>query len=187
MGKEYMMCSECDDMLSEVYEKYAELKSMFVSLSSCVPDMIWAKDLDGVYTYANNRVAYQLYRTTTRDMIGNTDVELASNCKEVQGSDGFTFGQMCGDSDKEVLKAQKSMKFLERGLIDGEELILMVHKNVERNIHGDVVGTVGVGRDVTHDYHQLEKIRDETTDMSSKNAIITLLSQNYYKNPDEGK
>ena len=177
------VCSRCDDMLSELHEKYAALKSMFTGLSNCVPDMVWAKDLSGRYTYANSRLAYQLYRTNVADVIGKSDVELAKVCKEKQGCENFTFGQMCGDSDKEVLRDQRSMKFLEEGCVDGERLILMVHKNIERDIHGNVIGTVGVGRDVTFEYTELQDIALKA-DVETSRRIIAVLNKNYYKNKD---
>ena len=180
------VCATCEQMLSEVYGKYAALKESFTGLSNCTPDMIWSKDLDGVYTYANSRVAYQLYRTNVANMLGKTDVELAAECKVRFGDRGFTFGEMCTGSDKVVLKEQKSMKFLERGLIDGEELVLMVNKNVKRNLVGDTVGTVGIGRDVTDHVQDLESIMDSTTDDDTRKAVKKLLDKNYYKNVDKG-
>jgi len=180
------VCSRCDEMLAEVYTKYANLKSMFNGLSNCVPDMVWAKDTKGKYTYANNMLAYKLYRTSVADVIGKTDAELAAACKKEQGCANFTFGQMCGDSDREVLREQRSMKFLEEGIIDGRHLILMVHKNVERDIQGNVVGTVGIGRDVTFEYEALKDIAHSTTDSSARDAILAVLHKNYYTNKDSG-
>ena len=177
--------TSCEMILSEMYNKYNTLREDFSSLSGCTPDMLWAKDLEGVYTYANSKVAWQLYRTTPSYMLGKTDHDLAAACKERQGPEKFTFGAMCADSDGIVVESERPVKFLERGLVDGKELVLMVHKNVKRHSNtGKITGTVGIGRDTTDDVHRLEKLVATTEDSKTREELKSILGEYYYPNKE---
>ena len=177
--------TKCEVALGELYGKYYTLLEDFSSMSGCTPDMVWAKDLEGKYTYANSAVAFQLYRMIPSEMVGVCDSTLAARCKEDHGEDRFTFGAMCADSDSIVIEAGHPVKFLERGLVDGVELVLMAHKNVKRSTNtGKVIGTVGIARDVTADVHLLEELVRTTTDMNTKSKLEGLLGEFYYPNKE---
>lgn len=174
----------CEIMLSSVHKELVELKSLFSALSSSVPDMVWAKDLDGVYLYANTRLAYQLYNTDVVDVEGSTDLQLTANCKKAQGAVNFTFGEMCANSDEVVLAAQKSTRFVEKGLIKGRLVVLEVHKNVLRDPLGNTIGTVGIGRCVTDEYTKLSNLIETCTDKKSTEILKEILTKYDYPNTD---
>jgi hypothetical protein len=177
---------DCDTMLRATFKELAELKNITHSISTSTPDLMWAKDLHGRYLWANTQLAYKLYRTDVCVVVGSSDLELASLCKEVQGKGNFTFGVTCANSDTEVLRSMNSMKFLERGLVDGDELILEVHKNVLRDKLGNVIGTTGIGRDVTEEFKVLKAIAGNTKDLSARKAMTDLMYKFWYENPDKG-
>jgi len=123
-------------------------ESVIVALFEAVPDMVWYKDIEGKYIYANSAIKDGLL--CTNDPIGKTDVELAANAKMKYGAKNHEFGESCADSDRLVIAAGTPMRFLENGKVRGKNLELHVHKNVVRDIEtGEVIGTVGTGRDVT--------------------------------------
>lgn len=177
----------CEVMLSSVHKELSELKSLLSALSTSAPDLVWAKDLDGVYIYANTRFAYKLYNTSVTDVEGNTDLKLAASCKGSQGSSNFTFGEMCANSDNVVLAAQKSTRFIEKGIIKGKLVVLEVHKNVLRNVLGETIGTVGIGRCVTEEYTMMSHLVDICTDESSVKKLKELLGKYDYPNMDTGE
>ena len=121
--------------------------SLLDSIGDTIPDMLWAKDLDGRYLYANKATCDDLL--CTPNPIGLTDVEMSLSNKKRQGEENFTFGQLCADSDAEVLITHVPTKFIEKGKVHGKLIYLEVYKNVIKSKSGIVIGTCGSGRDVT--------------------------------------
>ena len=65
------------------------------------PDMLWFKDTNGKYVYANKAIRDNLL--LNEFPIGKTDIELAKEAKRIWGDKEHTFGEMCCNSDKDVL------------------------------------------------------------------------------------
>ena len=130
-------------LLEEIRKKEAILKTMFEAL----PDMLWLKDTEGKYVYANKAIRDNLL--LDENPIGKNDVELAMAAKAKYGSHNHTFGEVCGNSDLVVLEEKaKSKRFMEHGKVKGKELHLEVHKGIVI-VDGEVIGVVGSGRDMT--------------------------------------
>jgi PAS domain-containing protein len=110
------------------------------------PDMLWAKNLDGKYIYANNAIKNGLL--LDHDPIGKDDVTLALAAKERFGEENHTFGELCADSDTITLTALKECSFWEYGKVKGSDLHLLVKKK-PLYVDGELYGTVGSGRDIT--------------------------------------
>lgn len=135
-----------------------EYKNLVIAIGDTIPDMMWAKDINGKYIYANEGILLGLfYGTDFRNVIGKTDIELAKICKSIAGDENHTFGEICGNSDIVVLDTLRKGRFLEWGLIDGNEMYLEVFKAPLYDSNGNIVGTVGTGRDVTEWYISIKK------------------------------
>ena len=135
-----------------------EYKNLVIAIGDSIPDMMWAKDINGKYIYANDGILKGLfYGTDYRNVIGKTDIELAKICKSIAGDVNHTFGEICGNSDIVVLDTLRKGRFLEWGLIDGNEMYLEVFKAPLYDSNGTIVGTVGTGRDVTEWYISIKK------------------------------
>lgn len=133
-------------------------KNLVTTIGDTIPDMMWAKDLDGKYIYVNHKILKGLfYNSHYKNIIGKTDIEITKVCKEKVGSEKHTFGEICSNSDKIVLETSRKGRFLEWGLVDGKDLYLEVYKAPLFDRDGKIVGTVGTGRDVTEWYLGLKK------------------------------
>jgi PAS domain-containing protein len=138
------------DLKSEreyIETKLQEKEAIIHALLDCVPDMMWYKDIDGKYLYANQVIKDGLL--CTDKPIGRDDVDIALSAKKKYGCDNHTFGEKCAGSDDIVLGHGHSDRFVENGYVKGKWLELEVHKNVVRDSDGNIIGTVGVGRDIT--------------------------------------
>jgi len=139
-----------DTRFSEEMEKIerdiAFYKSMLSTIGDTIPDMMWAKDLDGKYIYANTHIKQGLLFDPFPE--GKTDVELACKAKQRFGEDNHTFGAICGNSDAVVIETLEEGRFLEYGLVKGEMLYLEVFK-APLYLDGILIGTCGTGRDMT--------------------------------------
>lgn len=131
----------------------------YKEILSAFPDMVWAKDKEGNYLYANTVLCENLLMCTTDEALGNNDTYFAirERTKHQDKPQWHTFGELCFDSDKEVLRQEKHLKFLEYGNIKGNLTYLEVHKAPFFGKDGHLIGTVGVGRDVT----EIELIKRE--------------------------
>lgn len=129
-------------------KKYRHLFKMLRLLTDNVPDLIWAKDLEGRYIFANQAVCDKLLKCRfPDDAIGKSDEDFA-NLERSEGHE-YTFGQSSYETDMEVKQKQDASRFLEEGIVRSQRLILDIHKAPYWDEHGRLIGTVGCGRDVT--------------------------------------
>ncbi len=135
-------------------------KELIELLTENLPDMLWIKDLYGNYMYVNQSMCDGLLMAeNTQEPIGKNDIFFALREREKHKdiSDWHTFGELCFNSDQIVLDNKKAMKFEEYGNIQGKMLYLEVYKAPFYDQDGNIIGTVGAGRDIT----ELKKIEIE--------------------------
>ncbi len=130
-----------------------KFKNMVVAIGNTIPDLMWAKDVEGKYLYANRTILDTLFYGVDKiAVLGKYDVELAAEARKLVGSENHTFGEVCGNSDVVVLESLREGRFLEYGKVNGKDLYLEVYKAPFYNDEGELLGTVGTGRDVTEWY-----------------------------------
>jgi PAS domain-containing protein len=139
-------------------EKLSEKQAILDTIVETIPDMLWYKDIEGKYVYANAAIKEGLLCSSFPE--GQTDVELAQAAKKMYGNKNHTFGEKCSNSDLVVIDKEHPCRFVENGYVKGEWLELEVNKNVVKNEDGEVIGTVGTGRDIT-EYVELQKTYNE--------------------------
>jgi hypothetical protein len=128
--------------------RYRGLYRMMQLMANTVPDMIWAKDLDDRYLFANKVIRERLLMCRELESpIGKNDLFFANR----ERAEGYhhTFGEICVNSDQVVKSNQSGGRFLEDGMVRGAYLALDVHKAPLFDDDGKLIGTVGAGRDVT--------------------------------------
>lgn len=130
--------------------RHKELYQLMRLMTDTVPDLIWAKDLDDRFLFANKAICEKLLMCEEQESpIGKTDLFFAK--REREKGHQHTFGEICINSDEIVKATRKQGKFLEDGKVRGEYLVLDVHKAPMLDEFGNLIGTVGAGRDVTND------------------------------------
>lgn len=134
----------------ESEKRYAEMYGMVNSMAETVPVLLWAKDLNDKYLFGNTAIREKLLMCSgEEELIGKNDMFFAD--RERAAGHVHTFGEICVNSDEVVKKSLKPRRFLEDGHVRGKYLALDVHKAPLFNDKGTLIGTVGAGRDVTHD------------------------------------
>ena len=126
----------------------SEGQSFLQMMMDNVPDLIWAKDMEDRYLFANMALCrYLLMCENTQEPVGKKDIYFAERAREK----GFlhTIGKTCANSDKAVKETLMAGRFLEEGFVRGKYLVLEVHKAPFFNGQGGMVGTVGCARDIT--------------------------------------
>lgn len=160
-------------------ERYRSLYSMMRLMCDNVPDLIWAKDLQGKFIFVNRAMVEKLLcAADTDEPIGKTDMFFAQRHRTVneERKDWFTLGEICVNSDEVVLSNRQAQKFDEYGNVRGEFLFLDVYKAPFIDETGAIIGTVGCGRDVTRE-RSLENERERAiaalTESEKKFRFIT--------------
>jgi PAS domain S-box-containing protein len=136
-------------------KKYEHLYKMMRLLTDNVPDLIWAKDLDDRYMFANQALCDNLLKCARpEEAIGRTELEFAQ--RERAAGQQHTFGEIAHESDAIVKRKRCAGRFVEEGLVRNQTLVLDVHKAPFWDEDGEILGTVGCARDVTKE-KQTEK------------------------------
>ncbi|MCF8347559.1 MAG: PAS domain S-box protein, partial [Bacteroidales bacterium] len=120
-------------------EEIKQQSGLISSLLDCIPDLVFYKNLDGVYMGGNPTFA-EFAGISKDEIIGKTDYDL--------------FGSEVGDffrfHDTEMLKQGKS-RYNEEWVVypDGREVLLETIKTPYRHSDGSLIGILGVSRDIT--------------------------------------
>jgi PAS domain S-box-containing protein len=169
LGKDITDQKDSMEMIRKSEQKYKTLYSFFRLMADNVMDMIWAKDLQGRYIFANKAICDKLLMAKNIDEpIGKTDMFFAERerKKHPDNPEWHTFGEICGNTDKVVLKSKKPEFFNEYGNVRGEFLNLDVIKAPFWDENGQLIGTVGSARDVTK-IRQIEQERQQFEKLQS--------------------
>ena len=131
---------------------------LFRLMMDNIPEMVWAKDKNGRFIFVNKADANFLGAKDTEEPIGKDDMFFANRYRQERPDrdDWYTFGELCINSDEVVLKTKKPGRFDEFGNVRGKFLYLDVIKAPLFDENGEIIGTVGFGRDVTKE-KELEK------------------------------
>ncbi len=179
---------ESEEALRRAEEQSRNLATLLRLMCDNVPDMIWAKDREKRYLFANKALCDQLLcAESTDEPIGLTDLHFALRQRDRYPDDPkwHTFGELCQDSDAITLERGTPSVFEEFGHVRGKNLILEVHKAPFIDSDGQTIGTVGSARDITdrkrvdaelerHRHHLESLVAERTNDLSvAKDAAET--------------
>ena len=111
------------------------------SLIDTAPDNLWVKDLESRFIVANRATALRLGRSSPQDLIGKSDLELCP----------WETAQKYLADEREVIETGRPMiDSVEYVLAaDGGKLWIATTKAPLRNERGEIVGVIGLSRDVT--------------------------------------
>ncbi len=163
--------------------RYRSMFTMFRLMADNMPDMLWAKDLDNKYVFANKAMCENLlHATDSEEVVGKTDLFFAQRERQAfpEREDWHTFGELCRDSDSVVVKSGKPEHFDEFGNVRGIFLFLDVWKAPILDENGNMIGVVGSGRDVTLQKNTEAEIyrRDLLLDAATKATALLVKSEN---------
>ncbi len=133
---------------------YKQLYSMLRLVCDNEPDMIWAKDVEGRYIFANKAMCTKLLDAEdTDEPIGKTDKFFTDrSCQKHVGEKPWcSNAEKCQESDLRTMKANAPQRFEEVYFIAGEIRCLDVQKAPLYDEAGKIIGTVGSARDITQD------------------------------------
>jgi len=155
------LARQADQLRLASDERAKRLATMLRLVSDNVPDMIWAKDLEKRYLFANKAICEQLLgAASTDEPIGRNDLFFAQRerARHPDNPLWHTFGEICQETDDEALRSNRATQFDESGYVRGQFICLDVHKAPLFDDQGRVIGVVGSARNVTAHKAAQEKL-----------------------------
>ena len=123
--------------------------SLFSALLDSIPDLVFYKDLDGVYLGCNSAFE-ELVATREQDLIGKTDYDIFP--KDL--ADFFR------EKDQQMLKSRRPQHNEEWvDFPDGRHVLLNTLKTPFYTAQGNLIGLIGIARDITLSNEQEELLR----------------------------
>jgi diguanylate cyclase (GGDEF)-like protein/PAS domain S-box-containing protein len=123
-----------------------EMDELFLrTFIDTIPDLVWLKDKDGYYMACNRRFE-QVFGASERDIIGKTDYDLVPR----------ELAEVFRAHDREAMAQERptvSEEWLD--LPDGYRGLFETIKTAMRGARGDLIGVLGVARDITEREHIL--------------------------------
>ncbi|MBI5958745.1 MAG: GAF domain-containing protein, partial [Chloroflexi bacterium] len=155
-----------------LFETVEEREQLLRTIINTTPDWIYVKDRDYRYLIANQAIAENYGGRTPEEMIGKNDYDLGVAVELIEGNPekgirGFRL------DDQDVL---------ERGLdvhnpynvvdyVDGTRHILNTSKLPLRDQDGNIIGVLGVSRDVTEALKAQETIQRRALEMQTVSEV----------------
>ena len=149
--------------LRESESRRRRLHSMLRLMCDNLPDLIWAKDIDGEFMFANFACCNNLLNARdTDEPVGKTDMYFAEREKQShpENPSYHTFGETCTSTDDAVLESRKAIRTEESGNIKGGFVVLDVLKAPFWDEEGKLMGTVGCAKDITERKAAEEALRE---------------------------
>ena len=144
-----------NDELNKLKAEHSLLRTLIDNL----PDAIYAKDLDARKTMANSADLLNLGCRTEAEVIGKTDYDFFP--EEIASA--------CYFDDQEVLKSGTAILNRQEQVIlkNGEVRWLLTSKIPWRDENGEIIGLLGVGRDITSQIEAEVRLREQNSMLSA--------------------
>lgn len=135
--------------LKSLYEDYQRKQILLKSLINSIPDLVFYKDPNSVFIGCNK--AFEKYiGKSENELIGLTDYEIADR----ESAENYR------KIDADLIKTQSTSIFEEVILDpDGSKVYLETLKSPYYDSNGDIIGLIGISRDVTERKFRDEKIQ----------------------------
>lgn len=152
-------------------DKEAHLRT----LVQTIPDLIWLKDINGVYVTCN-KTFEQFFGSTLDEIVGKTDYDYVS--KEL--ADFFR------ENDLKAIEA--GCPVINEEWItyasDGHQALLETIKTPMYDAKGNVIGVLGIGRDITDRNKADERLRESEL---KYRTLIESMPDGIYRSTPDGK
>ena len=168
--KIYKKNRQAEEVLRKSERRYKQLYSMTRLMCDNLPELIWTKDLDNRFIFANKACCEKLLNAKdTDEPVGKTDIYFAGREKKShpENPEYHTFGETCKGSDMVVLKTKKPLRSDESGNLKGKFVCLNVYKAPFLDENGNLIGTVGCARDITRE-KEIEKEQRKAEEENKK-------------------
>jgi PAS domain S-box-containing protein len=159
---------QADELLGELMAELATTEARLSILVQTIPDLVWLKSVDGVFFWCNPRVE-RLLGAKENDIIGKTDYDFFD--KE--------FADFVRENDRKAMAAggptvnEEWLTFAD----DGHRVLCETIKTPMRDANGQIIGVLGLARDITERHRAEETQRKMVKELATKEAYLRTLLQ----------
>ncbi len=145
----------------EVEQRIRESQQRLSAVIESATDAIYIKDLEGRYVLLNEAAA-RLAGRSKEEILGRTDAELY----------GPGSGRRSRETDLHVMRTGEPLTYERR--VQGGRRTLLVCKTPYRDYRGQIIGTVGISRDITDRKfdEQLQQLRNDVLQKMAQGAPL---------------
>ncbi|MGM9986114.1 MAG: EAL domain-containing protein [Bacillaceae bacterium] len=141
----------------------------FQILMEHIPFATWVLDQDGICLDVNSKLASH-YNLTPEQIIGKK-IDILFSGKKLMEMEA---------EDKKVMESKEHLTYESVDILNGEEYIFEVHKNPIVDISGEVIGIVGLAKDITTFKKAEQEIRkhaytDSLTQLENRRGLYQFL------------
>lgn len=135
------------EKLNNTEREVDKLNNVLSVMINTIPLMVWIKDANEIYMWANILVCEKLLHTNIDEIVGKNDSFFEDREKLLSpGNDKWhSFGRTCHKSDQYVLNTGKHLHMTESGYLRGELVNLEIWKSPVFE-GGEIIGIAGAGR-----------------------------------------
>jgi PAS domain S-box-containing protein len=128
--------SEIQKVQDELMRKESRIQALF----DTIPDLVWLKDAQGVYL-ACNPAFEKLFGATEAEIVGKTDYDFVDE----------DLAEFFTQKDREAIAAGRStvVREIVTFASDGHEALLLTTKTPFYGDDGDLIGVLGLAKDIT--------------------------------------
>nr|MBC8503587.1 PAS domain S-box protein [Chloroflexota bacterium] len=138
-------------------EKLAHEYAFLRSLLDSVPDVIFVKDPEGVYLKSNQ--AYEALGWHEKELVGKTDHDLYPQ----------ELAERYREADAEVMAKGELIKYEDwKDYPDGRRILFETVKTPYRGPDGEVIGVIGISRDITAHRQIEEEVRTLNVELEER-------------------
>lgn len=139
-------------------------KDLLEQLVNNMPDRIYYKDRESRFVLANKFISQIMGQSDPRKLIGKTDFDF--HRKE--------FAQEYYDDEQRIMESGKPMiNKEERGIdIEGNDIIISTTKIPIRDSHNNVIGVIGIGRDIAKQKVVEQKLTEYSNQLQDANTLL---------------
>lgn len=124
--------------------KYKVLELM----ANSVGTMIWAKSREGRLLFTNKIACDAMFFGDPRDIVNKTTDEISELARK--RLERYTFGDLLKVIEGEVIRSRVPLRFLMIGCAAARGLWVAIDVTPSFDVHGNYIGYVGMGRDISH-------------------------------------
>ncbi|NRA53724.1 MAG: response regulator [Gammaproteobacteria bacterium] len=136
------------EKLRETTEKREREYALLRSLIDSIPDVIFYKDIQGNYLGCN-KAALTLFAVDEQGFLGRS-------CRDFLGDD---LADKLELGDKKAIQTGKTVTMQQALDSKNPSLLWQIQKTPYQGIHGELLGIIGVARDITKEHHAAEQLR----------------------------
>jgi PAS domain S-box-containing protein len=164
--------------ISERKQAEKALKDKEAHLSTLVqtiPDLIWVKDVNGVYITCN-KMFESFFGATSAEIIGKTDYDFVSQ----ELADFFRKNDMLAIETGGPRRNEEWITFAS----NGKQALLETIKSPMFDSTGTIIGVLGIGHDITHRHKAAEQLKQSEL---KYRTLIESMPDGVYRSTPEGK